>query len=89
MIQNLEVGGIGFHYYCPEECPEIVSELRDIIPIDSSQYIMSPHSYMPKKIAITAWRHHLLLDNVDIEKIKLFIDEYQDRGPQTIRYNLY
>ena len=89
LIQNLEVGGIGLHYYCPEECPEIVSELKDIIPIDSAQYIMSPHSYMPKKIAITAWRHHLLLDNVDIEKIKLFIDEYQDRGPQTIRYNLY
>jgi len=89
LIQNLEFGGIGLHYYCPEECPEIVSELEDIIPVDSSQYIMSPHSYMPKKIAITAWRHHLLLDNVDIEKIKLFIDEYQDRGPQMIRYNLY
>ncbi|MFL2664624.1 MAG: DUF3105 domain-containing protein [Dehalococcoidia bacterium] len=89
LIQNLEVGGIGIHYYCPEGCNNIVSQLNDLIPVDSSQYIMSPHSYMPKKIAITAWRHHILLDNVDIEKIKLFIEEYQDRAPQTIKYNLY
>ncbi len=30
-VHNLEDGGVIMHYNCPEGCPEIVAELRDIL----------------------------------------------------------
>ncbi|NQW21094.1 MAG: DUF3105 domain-containing protein [Chloroflexi bacterium] len=89
LIHNLEHGGIGFHYDCPEECPEIVKALDDIIPSSPSQYIMSPYPGLPSKIAITGWRHHLYLDEVDEVEIRRFIDEYQDRAPESAPQNQY
>lgn len=89
LIHNLEHGGIGFHYDCAEECPDIVKELDDIIPRNPSQYIMSPYPGLPSKIAITSWRHHLYLDEVDVEEIRRFIDEYQNRAPESLQQNQY
>ena len=87
LIHNLEHGGIGFHYDCEDGCPEIVKALDDLIPRNPVQYIMSPYPGMPSKIAITAWRHHLYLDEVDEEQIKRFIEEYQDRAPESVQSN--
>lgn len=87
LIHNLEHGGIGLHYDCEEPCPETVQALDDIIPRNPSQYIMSPYTGLPSKIAITAWRHHLYLDEVDLEEIRRFIDEYQDRAPEHVPEN--
>jgi len=39
---------------------------------------------MPSKITITAWRHHMYLDEFDEELILQFIDEYQDRAPESV-----
>lgn len=89
LIHNLEHGGIGIHYDCDDECPEIVKELDDIIPRSPSQYIMSPYRGMPSKIAITSWRHHLYLEEVDVEAIKKFIDEYKDRAPESVSQNSF
>ncbi|MBT4125649.1 MAG: DUF3105 domain-containing protein [Chloroflexi bacterium] len=89
LVHNLEHGGIGFHYDCEEECPDIVKALDDLIPRGSIQYIMSPYAGMPSKIAITAWRHHLYLDEVDVEQIRRFIDEYQDRAPESVQGNSF
>jgi hypothetical protein len=89
LIHNLEHGGIGLHYDCAEGCPDIVKALDDIIPRNPSQYIMSPYPGLPSKIAITAWRHHLYLDEVDTEEIRRFIDEYQDRAPESVQQNQY
>jgi hypothetical protein len=44
---------------------------------------------LPSKIAITAWRHHIYLDEVDVEEILKFIDEYQDRAPEQVYQNQY
>ena len=89
LVHNLEHGGIGFHYDCETECPEIVKALDDILPNDPSQFIMSPYSGLPSRIAITAWRHHLYLDEVDVEAIIRFINEYQDRAPESFKQNQY
>jgi hypothetical protein len=89
LIHNLEHGGIGFHYDCEEECPEIVAALDDLMPQNPSQYIMSPYQGLPSKIAITAWRHHIYLDEVDAEEILKFIEEYQDRAPEQVYQNQY
>ena len=69
--------------------PEIVAELNDILPSSPSQYIMSPYSGLPSKIVITAWRHHLYLDEVDVEEIRRFIDEYKDRAPESVPGNSF
>jgi len=89
LLHNLEHGGIGIHYDCEGGCPEIVQALDDIIPRNTAQFIMSPYVNMPKKITITAWRHHLYLDEVDEDLIRKFIDEYQDRAPESVPTNLY
>jgi len=89
LIHNLEHGGIGFHYDCEEECPEIVKALDDLLPRNPSQYIMSPYPGLPSPVAITAWRHHLYLDEVDVDQILKFIDEYQDRAPESLIQNQY
>lgn len=89
LIHNLEHGGIGFHYDCDGGCPDIVQALDDIIPRNPLQYIMSPYVNMPERIAITAWRHHIYMDEVDEDLIRRFIDEYQDRAPESVPSNLY
>lgn len=88
LIHNLEHGGIGIHYDCNGGCPEIVKALNDILPLNPSQYIMSPYTGLPSKIAITAWRHHLYLDEVNVEEIRRFINEYQDRAPESVPQNM-
>jgi hypothetical protein len=84
LIHNLEHGGIGFHYDCPDGCEDVVNDLEDILPRNKSQFIMSPYSGMEKRIAITAWLHHMFLDEVDEERILEFIDAYQDRAPESV-----
>lgn len=87
LIHNLEHGGIGLHYSCFDDCPDVIAALDDILPRSPSQYIMSPYPNMPSKIAITSWRHHLYLDEVDTEQILEFIEEYKDRAPESVPQN--
>jgi hypothetical protein len=89
LVHNLEHGGIGIHYDCDSACPEIIAALETIVPSSPSQFIVSPYSGMPSKITITSWRHHLNLDEVDIEKIQQFIDEYKDRAPESVTGNMF
>ena len=89
LIQNLEYGGVGFHYDCPDACPEDVQALLDLIPAIPSQYIMSPYPGMPSKFVITAWRHHLYLDEVDEDAILEFVEEYKDRAPESVAGNSF
>jgi Protein of unknown function (DUF3105) len=84
LIHNLEHGGIGLHYDCPEGCPDIVKGLEDIVPGSPSFYIMAPYAGLPKKIAITAWRHVMYLDELDRDKILEFVREYIDRAPESV-----
>lgn len=91
LIHNLEHGGIGVHYNCglAENCDTLVQQLEDLIPRNPSQYIMSPYSSMDQAIAITAWRHHLFLDEYDEDAVIDFIDAYIDRGPESVPGNSF
>ena len=88
LVHNLEHGGIGLHYNCPEGCPELVQQLSDLVPT-VSQYIVSPYSNMDSKIAITAYRHLMYLDQFDEDRLREFIDAYLDRAPESRRDNLF
>ncbi|MEX0761666.1 MAG: DUF3105 domain-containing protein [Dehalococcoidia bacterium] len=95
LVHNLEHGGIGLHYDCSESCPEVVQELKDLIPSNPSapvlhsQFIVSPYPDMPAKIAITAWRKHMYLEEVDRERILEFIQAYRNRAPESVPGNMF
>ena len=89
LIHNLEHGGIGMHYdttKCDTEaCAEIAATLERIAKEwnDDETYtgfVISPYPFTDTAITVTAWRHHLRLDEIDEPKILEFIDAYFDRG---------
>ena len=89
LLHNLEHGGIGIHYNCPDGCEDLVNDLEGLIGGNPTQFIMSPYPGMDSKIAITGWRHHLFLDELDVDQILDFIDAYQDRAPESVPGNLF
>ena len=89
LVHNLEHGGIAIHYNCPVGCNEVVDQLQALIPTNRSQFIMSPYPGMETRIAITAWRRHLRLDEFDESLIKEFIIEFQDRAPESVPGNTF
>ncbi len=89
LIHNLEHGGIGLHYNCPEGCPELVAQLLTIPPTGFSQYIVSPYSNMDHRIAVTAYRHLMYLEEFDEARIQEFVDAYLDRAPESVPGNLF
>lgn len=91
LLHNLEHGGIGIHYDCPDGCDDLVNQLEDLLPRNKAQFIMSPYTGIDdgNRIAITAWRHHLFLDEFDEEQILDFIDAYQDRAPESVPGNSF
>ncbi len=90
LVHNLEHGGIGMHYdptkCSQDECERIVQEFERIADewtdLDKSYvgFIISPYPNMESAITLTAWRHHLRLDEIDEPRILEFIDAYYDRG---------
>jgi hypothetical protein len=89
LVHNLEHGGIGLHYNCPDGCVETVEALTSMAPRGFSQFVISPYADMDSKIAITSWRHIMYLDEVDEAAIREFIDEYLDRAPESVPGNTF
>ncbi len=84
LVHNLMNGGIGIHYNCPDRCSELVDQLKTLPPRGNSQHIVSPYTNMDSKIAITAWRHVLYLDDFDQRQITEFIRAYLARAPRNL-----
>jgi hypothetical protein len=89
LVHNLEHGGIGLHYDCPEGCPELVDQLKSIPPASYAQFIVAPYPDMQHRIAITSWRHLLFLDEFDEARIREFVEAYQDRAPESVPGNQF
>lgn len=89
LIHNLEHGGIGLHYDCSDACPELVEQLKGIVGRNPALFIVSPYPDMGTRIAVTAWRHLMVLDEFDERKIREFIEAYQDRAPESVPQNLF
>lgn len=93
LIHNLEDRGVVIYYQCPEGCPELVEELATVLdpfwaanrnvvlaPNDPNFRIGSSgplHKDMGARIALTAWRKLLTLDEVDPEVIRTFVERYE------------
>ena len=79
-IHNLEHGGIGIHYDCPEGCPEMVAELTDLVNrgVDGGlKLLLSPYPGMGSKLVLTAWTFIQKLEAYDEGLVKDFIDSHE------------
>ena len=83
LIQNLVQGGVGLHYNCDGDCQDLI----DVFTKFSEQYpkiVVSPYGCMSKKIAITAWSYIDEMDDIDVDRIEIFIKAHHnsERAPE-------
>ena len=79
-LHNMEHGGIGIHYDCPDGCQDMVDELTGLVDrgvAGGLKLLMSPYPDMDSKLALTAWDFILRLDEYDEELVKEFIDSHE------------
>jgi len=79
-IHNLEDGGVGIWYDCPDGCPELVEQLEGIVEeMGEERLLMAPYPDMDAIIAITAWNRIDKMDEFDQERIIEFIKAYRGK----------
>lgn len=79
-IHNLEHGGVAIFYDCPDGCPELVSQLTEIISrgqVGGLKVLMAPHEGMDTQIALAAWTFLDKLDAFDGERIEDFLSTHE------------
>jgi len=77
LVHNLEHGGGGIHYNCPDSCPTVVTAL-DQFAIDYDKVIVSPYPGMEKRFALTAWTYIDSFDDYDAARIEAFIKKHMN-----------
>ncbi len=92
-VHNLEHGAVAVLYNCPDGCPDIVQQLKDLYPNlpkgrnsrgGMPRVIITPYTDMDSKVAAVAWGWLLPLDSVDADRITRFVDARIDRGPECV-----
>jgi hypothetical protein len=90
-LHNLEHGSVAILYNCPEACPELVQQLKDLYPTlplgrnargGKARALIFPYADMDHKIAAVAWGWLLELDEFDPDQITRFYESRIDRGPE-------
>ena len=79
-IHNLEHGGIGVFYNCENECPELVSQLGEIVDKavgGGMKVVMAPYHGMTTRISLTAWNFIDIFDEFDEDRIVKFINSHE------------
>lgn len=92
LIHNLEDAGVVVYYQCEDECPDLVAELESILDpyITADRNVVltrnNPdwlengqpmHKDMGARIALTTWRKLLLMEEVNADTIRTFIEKYE------------
>jgi hypothetical protein len=92
LVHNLEDGGVVVYYQCDGDCPELVSQLEDVLQpyLDAGSHVVLArndptwvvngqpmHKDMGARIALAAWRELLKMDEVNPDTIRKFIDRYE------------
>ena len=88
LIHNLEHGGIGVHYDCPEGCADLVDDIVAAIQSQRrTKILVSPYPAMPTRIALTAWNYLDAFDDFDGDRIVAFIEAHES-SPNAPEYNV-
>lgn len=77
MVHNLEDGGVGIWYDCPEGCEDLVAQLASIARRYDEGVLMGPYPGMGTRIALTAWARIDTLEDLDEDRIVRFADAYR------------
>ena len=92
-VHNLEHGAVVLLYNCPDACPDLVEQLRELhgsLPRGRNaktgvpRMLVVPYADMDRKIAVTAWGYLLEMDEFDRDAITRFYDARIDRGPECV-----
>ncbi|MDP8922983.1 MAG: DUF3105 domain-containing protein [Chloroflexota bacterium] len=92
-VHNLEHGAVVLLYNCPEGCPDLVQQLRELyitLPPGRNarngqpRMLIIPYTDMDSRIAVVAWGWLLELDQFDADQITRFYDARIDRGPECV-----
>ena len=76
LVHNLEHGGIGVHYDCPDGCSELFDQLARLVDRAVAQdlkVIMTPYPGMDSRIALTAWNFLDTFEEFDEDRISAFV----------------
>ena len=90
-LHNLEHGAVVFLYNCPQACPELEQQLKDLyaaLPLGRNarggraRALILPYADMDRKLAVVAWGWKLELDEFDQDQMLKFYESRIDRGPE-------
>lgn len=76
-VHNLEDGGVGIQYDCPDGCPELVAQLTEIVSRYPDRVFLAPYPGMDSTIVLTAWTRIDKFDEFDERRIIRFIEAYR------------
>jgi hypothetical protein len=77
MVHNLEDGGVGIWYNCPEGCSELVGQLEKVAERYDDGVLLGPYPGMDTQIALTAWTRIDPFDGFDEKRIERFIQAFR------------
>ncbi|MDP2936738.1 MAG: DUF3105 domain-containing protein [Dehalococcoidia bacterium] len=82
-IHNMEHGGIWLTYG-PSLDSETVNKLRELVKSYRSKVLLTPRAKNDSKMALTAWGKLDTMDSFDEGRIRAFIGEFINQGPEKV-----
>ena len=79
-VLYLEHGVVMVQYNCPEECPDLMSDLERVVNSYPSGVVMAPYPDMDTTIALTAWGWIDTFESFDQVRIDEFIQGHLDKA---------
>ena len=93
ILHNLEDGGVAIYYQCEDGCPELVSQLEEVVTAyerTGRKVLLAPndptwtvndsqplHKDIESRIALTAWQRVDKFVDFDEARIRKFIERYE------------
>lgn len=80
LIHNLEHGGIGVFYNCPNGCEGTLQDLEALVQRGTGgglKIIMSPYEGMETRFSLVAWSFLEQFDEYDEERVQTFIETHE------------
>ena len=82
-VAYLERGAVLLQYNCPEECPDLVEQLRLVVNRYPEKVLLAPYGNMESAISLTAWGWIDTLDDFNDSHVDQFIQAHIANGPKT------
>jgi hypothetical protein len=79
-VHNLEHGGIGIFYDCPDGCDALVAQLTEVVDKaieNNGKVLLAPHSGTGATITLAAWTFMDQFEAFDSERISDFVNSHE------------